>query len=251
MGCVVPTPEFLQALRELTAKHGALLICDEVMTGFRVAYGGAQALLKIQPDITTLGKIVGGGHADRSVRRPARDHAAHPARGQSVSSRHAQRQSRRHAPRASPRCRSCATIRRTSSWSRSRPGWSSGLHAAAEQAGMPHSITRVGSMLTLFFNRAAAGRLGHAPARATRPATPILLGPASTAASICRAASTKRCSSPRRTARPISTRRSRPRARCVSPCSRIRQIGPRHAPGRILVIQLRGSCTAESSSASR
>src|SRR5262245_36627692 len=61
MGTVVPTAEFLRALRELTGKHGALLICDEVMTGFRVAYGGAQALYKIQPDITTLGKIVGGG----------------------------------------------------------------------------------------------------------------------------------------------------------------------------------------------
>src|SRR5437868_11804367 len=61
MGCVVPTPEFLRCLRELTQRHGALLICDEVMTGFRVAYGGAQALLNIQPDITTLGKIVGGG----------------------------------------------------------------------------------------------------------------------------------------------------------------------------------------------
>src|SRR5688572_17606310 len=61
MGCVLPTPQFLSALRELTQKHGALLICDEVMTGFRVGYGGAQALLGIDPDITTLGKIVGGG----------------------------------------------------------------------------------------------------------------------------------------------------------------------------------------------
>src|SRR3954463_8298080 len=61
MGCVVPTPEFLQALRSTTQKHGALLICDEVMTGFRVGYGGAQALFNIQPDVTTLGKIVGGG----------------------------------------------------------------------------------------------------------------------------------------------------------------------------------------------
>jgi glutamate-1-semialdehyde 2,1-aminomutase len=61
MGCVVPTPEFLAALRNLTRQHGALLICDEVMTGFRVAYGGAQSLLGIEPDLTTLGKIIGGG----------------------------------------------------------------------------------------------------------------------------------------------------------------------------------------------
>src|SRR5712692_4143137 len=61
MGCVPPVPGFLQALRELTARHGALLIFDEVMTGFRVALGGAQQLFGIQPDLTTLGKIVGGG----------------------------------------------------------------------------------------------------------------------------------------------------------------------------------------------
>ena len=61
MGVVVPSPEFLTALRQLTRKYDALLICDEVMTGFRVAYGGAQQLLGIEPDITTLGKIVGGG----------------------------------------------------------------------------------------------------------------------------------------------------------------------------------------------
>ena len=61
MGVVVPSRDFLQALRQLTRQHGALLICDEVMTGFRVAYGGAQQLLGIEPDLTTLGKIVGGG----------------------------------------------------------------------------------------------------------------------------------------------------------------------------------------------
>ena len=61
MGCVVPSPEFLRALRTLTEQHGALLIYDEVMTGFRVARGGAQSLQGITPDITTLGKIVGGG----------------------------------------------------------------------------------------------------------------------------------------------------------------------------------------------
>ncbi len=61
MGCVPPQPGFLQALREITARHGALLILDEVMTGFRVAYGGAQARFGIRPDMTTLGKVIGGG----------------------------------------------------------------------------------------------------------------------------------------------------------------------------------------------
>jgi glutamate-1-semialdehyde 2,1-aminomutase len=60
-GTISPRPGYLQALRELTKREGALLIFDEVMTGFRVAYGGAQALYEIEPDMTTLGKIIGGG----------------------------------------------------------------------------------------------------------------------------------------------------------------------------------------------
>src|SRR5262249_55230436 len=61
MGCVPPRPGYLQFLREITQQHGAVLIFDEVMTGFRVAFGGAQELFKIKPDMTTLGKIIGGG----------------------------------------------------------------------------------------------------------------------------------------------------------------------------------------------
>src|SRR6266404_4964802 len=61
MGCVPPRPGYLEAVREITSAHGALLIFDEVMTGFRVARGGAQELYGIAPDITTLGKIIGGG----------------------------------------------------------------------------------------------------------------------------------------------------------------------------------------------
>jgi len=61
MGCVPPRDGFLEALRFITARHGALLIFDEVMTGFRLALGGAQQRFGIRPDLTTLGKIVGGG----------------------------------------------------------------------------------------------------------------------------------------------------------------------------------------------
>jgi glutamate-1-semialdehyde 2,1-aminomutase len=61
MNCIPPVPGFLEALREECTSHGAVLIFDEVMTGFRVAKGGAQALYGIRPDLTTLGKIVGGG----------------------------------------------------------------------------------------------------------------------------------------------------------------------------------------------
>lgn len=61
MGLVLPQPGFLEGLRELTEEHGALLVFDEVMTGFRVHPGGAQALYGVAPDLTTLGKVIGGG----------------------------------------------------------------------------------------------------------------------------------------------------------------------------------------------
>ena len=61
MGLVLPKPGFLEGLRELTTAHGALLIFDEVITGFRVAFGGAQSAFGIDPDLTCLGKIIGGG----------------------------------------------------------------------------------------------------------------------------------------------------------------------------------------------
>ncbi len=61
MGCVPPSPAFLNALRAITTKYGALLIFDEVMTGFRLAFGGAQELFGMTPDLSTFGKVIGGG----------------------------------------------------------------------------------------------------------------------------------------------------------------------------------------------
>ncbi len=61
MNCVPPVPGFLEALREVCDQHGSVLIFDEVMTGFRVALGGAQQLYDVKPDLTTLGKVIGGG----------------------------------------------------------------------------------------------------------------------------------------------------------------------------------------------
>ena len=61
IGCVLPVPGFLESLRKLTRKHGIVLIFDEVMTGFRVSFGGAQAYYGIRPDMTCLGKVIGGG----------------------------------------------------------------------------------------------------------------------------------------------------------------------------------------------
>ena len=61
MGCVPPEPEFLESLRSLTTDNGALLIFDEVITGFRVGPAGAQGCYDVTPDLTTLGKVIGGG----------------------------------------------------------------------------------------------------------------------------------------------------------------------------------------------
>jgi glutamate-1-semialdehyde 2,1-aminomutase len=61
MGCVAPQPGFLEAIGRLCERHGALFICDEVMTGFRLALGGAQSLYGIRPDLSTFGKVIGGG----------------------------------------------------------------------------------------------------------------------------------------------------------------------------------------------
>ena len=78
MGVVPPAPGYLQQLRDLCTRHGALLILDEVITGFRVAYGGAQSVYDITPDLTVLGKVMGGGFpcAAFGGRRDLMDHLA-------------------------------------------------------------------------------------------------------------------------------------------------------------------------------
>lgn len=154
MGTVVPEAAFLAALRELTRKHGALLICDEVMTGFRVALGGAQELLGIQPDLTTLGKIVGGGLPVGAYggRRDIMDHIlpagkvfqAGTLSGNPLATAAgiAMLQTLRDDP---PYERLEALSSRLAE----------GLTKAAAKAGVAHSLARVGSMMTLFFNPAA------------------------------------------------------------------------------------------------
>jgi glutamate-1-semialdehyde 2,1-aminomutase len=78
MGCVPPRVGFLEGLRKVTEAHGALLIFDEVMTGFRIAYGGAQERFGVRPDLTTLGKVIGGGLPVGAYggRRDIMDHVA-------------------------------------------------------------------------------------------------------------------------------------------------------------------------------
>ena len=72
MNCVPPVAGYLQGLRELCTQHGAVLIFDEVMTGFRTALGGAQSVYGITPDLTTLGKVIGGGMPLAAITAPLR-----------------------------------------------------------------------------------------------------------------------------------------------------------------------------------
>ncbi len=93
MGLVLPLPGFLEKLRSLTQHYGALLIFDEVMTGFRVALGGMQERVGITPDLTCLGKIIGGGLACRCLRWTSRYHGTCRPGGYHVPGWHALRQS--------------------------------------------------------------------------------------------------------------------------------------------------------------
>lgn len=151
MGVVVPTREFLAALRQQTRRHGALLICDEVMTGFRVAYGGAQQLLGIDPDLTTLGKIVGGGLPVGAYggRAEIMDHVLPAGRVFQAGTLSGN-------PLAT--AAGCAMLRAL----RDEPPYErleqlglqleAGLREAARHAGIPHHLARVGSMMTFFFS---------------------------------------------------------------------------------------------------
>lgn len=150
MGLVIPSTAFLATLRGLTRQHGALLICDEVMTGFRLAIGGAQERLKIEPDLTTLGKIVGGGMPIGAYggRREIMKHVlpagkvfqAGTLSGNPVATAAGiatLKQLREHPPY--DRLETLAGR------------LENGLVQAAKKHGIAHCLQRVGSMLTLFF----------------------------------------------------------------------------------------------------
>ncbi|WP_261344724.1 glutamate-1-semialdehyde 2,1-aminomutase [Allorhodopirellula solitaria] len=151
MGCVVPSQEFLSALRDLTTRHGTVLIFDEVMSGFRVAPGGAQELFGVTPDMTTLGKIVGGGmplgaYGGRAeimdnVLPAGKVYQAGTLSGNpvAVAAGSATLKILKENPPYDQLEQMGARL-------------AAGLDAAATAAGIPHTITRVGSMMTLFFN---------------------------------------------------------------------------------------------------
>ena len=100
MGVVLPRKGFLETLRKITRRHGILLIFDEVITGFRLTYGGFQNIAGIEPDLTCLGKIIGGGLTCRGIRGQEVNHGRTGPVGSGLSGRHPFRQSSRHVGRA-------------------------------------------------------------------------------------------------------------------------------------------------------
>lgn len=151
MGCVPASSEFLQVLRDLTEKSGAVLIFDEVMTGFRVAYGGAQSMIGVTPDLTTLGKIVGGGLPIGAYggRADIMDHIlpvgkvfqAGTLSGNPIAT--------------AAGIATLETLRDEDPYPRLETlanQLAVGLEEAASAMDIPHTVARAGSMLTLFFN---------------------------------------------------------------------------------------------------
>ncbi|MGZ3489278.1 MAG: glutamate-1-semialdehyde 2,1-aminomutase [Isosphaeraceae bacterium] len=151
MGLVPPRPGYLETLRELTEKHGAILIFDEVMTGFRVAYGGAQARYGVTPDLTALGKIIGGG-------LPAAAYGASARIMDQVSPAGPIYQAGTLSGNPLAMAAGLTTLRLL----RDEPPYerlevlsarlAEGLDRVATDAKVPHVVQRVGSMLTLFFH---------------------------------------------------------------------------------------------------
>ena len=150
MGLVAPQPGYLEGLRALTTKHGTVLIFDEVMTGFRVAFGGAQARFGVTPDLTTIGKIIGGGlpaaafggRADimQKLAPLGPVYQAGTLSGNPLA--------------MAAGLKAMEILGRPGTYERleqlgKRLG--DGLLAAAQAAGVPAVMNRVGSMLTLFF----------------------------------------------------------------------------------------------------
>ncbi len=150
MGVVVPTSEFRDALRSITNDHGALLLCDEVMTGFRVAIGGAQQRLGIEPDLTALGKIVGGGLPVGAYGGPDAIMCNVLPEGKVFQAGTLSGNPLATAAGAT----TLRTLRDDPPYEKLEALASqleTGLREAATAAGVPHQLARVGSMLTLFF----------------------------------------------------------------------------------------------------
>ncbi|HEY0321946.1 MAG TPA: glutamate-1-semialdehyde 2,1-aminomutase [Pyrinomonadaceae bacterium] len=152
MGCVPPRVGYLASVREITKQHGALLIFDEVMTGFRLARGGAQELYNVMPDITTLGKIIGGG-LPVGAYGATRDIMNHIAPAGNIY------QAGTLSGNPLAMTAGLTTLRRLRDKSiyekleRASRRLCDGLSEAAREAGLETTTNRVGSMWTSFFNR--------------------------------------------------------------------------------------------------
>jgi len=150
MGVVPPRPGFLEGLRKLTREAGALLIFDEVITGFRVRYGGAQALYGVLPDLTCLGKIIGGGFPVGAFGGPREIMRLVAPLGPVYQA---------GTLSGNPVAMACGVttlriLRDRNPYDRLEElgaRLAEGLQEAAEEAGVPVTVNRVGSMLTLFF----------------------------------------------------------------------------------------------------
>ncbi|HLL71995.1 MAG TPA: glutamate-1-semialdehyde 2,1-aminomutase [Pyrinomonadaceae bacterium] len=150
MGCVAPRDGYLQQVREITTRHSALFIFDEVMTGFRLARGGAQELYNVTPDITTLGKIIGGG-LPVGAYGASRDLMNHVAPAGPVY------QAGTLSGNPLAMTAGLTTLRRLrdpavyAQLERAGARLVAGLSRAASDAGLETSTNRVGSMWTTFF----------------------------------------------------------------------------------------------------
>jgi len=151
MGVVAPEPGFLETVRRLCSQHGALLIFDEVMTGFRVALGGAQERFGITPDLTTLGKILGGG-------MPVGAYGGRAEIMDSISPVGPVYQAGTLSGNPLAMASGIATLNRLieinpyAELEQRTTRLVEGLNRAATSAGIPHTVAQVGSMFTLFFN---------------------------------------------------------------------------------------------------
>ena len=150
MGVIPPAPGFLPGLRALCDRHGALLIFDEVITGFRVAYGGAQALYGVRPDLTCLGKIIGGG-------LPVGAYGGARAIMEGVAPLGGVYQAGTLSGNPLAVAAGLSALRALGSpqaYARLEQGGAqlqAGLEDGARAAGVPLTVNRVGSMLTAFF----------------------------------------------------------------------------------------------------
>ncbi len=152
MGCVPPQPGYLEALREITAGEGALLIFDEVMTGFRVAFGGASELYNIKPDLTTLGKIIGGGLPVGAYGGPAKIMDLVAPLGPVYQAGTLSGNPLAMAAGIATLCQLKTNRQQFYKQLDDMAGkLVAGIMAAAKDAGVPMTANRVGSMFTFFF----------------------------------------------------------------------------------------------------